>query len=52
MSDKFKMPQEAIDEILSPGYAPIEAGYKLLPDGYAIIYARNRFDNCTVEMIK
>lgn len=52
MSDKFNMPQEEINEILSPGYAPVETGYKLLPDGNAIVAFRTRFDNCTVEMIK
>jgi len=52
MSDQFEMPQEAINEILSPGYGPIEVGYKLLPDGKAILSVRTRFNNCTVKMIK
>jgi hypothetical protein len=52
MSEKFIMPQEVIEEILSQGYGPIESGYKLLPEGNAIVAFRARFENSTVEMIK
>ena len=39
---RYDIPQEVLDEMLAPGYGPLEIGYRLLPDGvvYAATYTR------------
>ncbi len=39
---RFDIPKEVLDEVLAPGYGPLETGYKLLPNGniYAATYTR------------
>jgi hypothetical protein len=39
---RYDMPKEILDEVLAPGYGPLETGYKILPDGkiFAATYIR------------
>lgn len=30
---RYDIPKEILDEMLAPGYGPLETGYKVLPDG-------------------
>jgi len=51
VSEKFKMPQRVIDEVLSPGYGPREIGYEQLENGDALVCVRARFDNCNGKIL-
>ena len=39
---RYDIPKDILEEMLTPGYGPLETGYRLLPDGniYAATYTR------------
>jgi hypothetical protein len=39
---RYDIPKEVLEEMLAPGYGPLETGYRMLPDGkvYAATYTR------------
>jgi hypothetical protein len=50
-SEKFKMPEWVIDEVLSPGYGPREIGYQQLDNGDALVCTYARFENCNGKIL-
>lgn len=49
-SSKALMP-ENINDLLNPGYAEVENGYCILPNGAAYVAVNNKFPGVTVDMI-
>lgn len=49
---KKDIPQEIIDEILRPGYAPLELGYRQYNEDYMLVNTYIRFPHATGKMIE
>lgn len=48
---RFDMPKEVLDEVVAPGYGPLETGYIRLPDGTYLVSTYTRFPYATGKMI-
>ncbi len=49
--ERFTFPPEVIEEVLSPGYGPIETGYAPAPDGGMFVNTLTRFSHCKGKMV-
>ena len=51
MIERYTFPAEVIEEVLSPGYGPIETGYAPAPDGGMFVNTLTRFSHCKGKMV-
>ncbi len=49
---RYDMPKEILDELLAPGYGPLETGYKALPDGNMLACTYTRFPYAKSRMVE
>lgn len=49
---RFDVPQDIKDDLLRPGYGPLEFGYRQYNEDYTLVCLYARLDNCTGDMIK
>ena len=49
---RYDFPKEILDEMLAPGYGPLEMGYKVLPDGNMLVSTYTRFPYAKGKMIE
>jgi hypothetical protein len=49
---RYDMPKEILDELLTPGYGPLETGYKALPDGNMFASTYTRFPYANGRMVE
>jgi hypothetical protein len=48
---RYDMPKEILDEVLAPGYGPLEIGYRSLPDGNILASTYTRFPYAKGRMV-
>jgi hypothetical protein len=48
---RYDIPKEILDEMCAPGYGPLEAGYKVLPDGNILAATYTRFPYAKGRMV-
>jgi hypothetical protein len=49
---RYDIPKEILDEVLAPGYGPLETGYKTLPNGIILAGTYTRFPYARGKMIE
>ncbi len=49
---RYDFSKEILDEMLTPGYGPLETGYKTLPDGKVLASTYTRFPYAKGKMIE
>jgi hypothetical protein len=49
---RYDIPKEVLDEMLAPGYGPLETGYRMLPDGKIYWATYTRFPYAKGKMVE